>query len=231
MSVELKDFEDHLAGALRAHAADQVAPRRRHARRRLWQIVPVATVAALAAVLLVLPGREPASAATLLRSAAAAAEKEPPLPAGNYLYVRRRFTSRLAIAAGARRCRGALDASRRLRDGSVFGTPPDGWSRTADSRREGCGSAPRPSHPRGCATWGRRACNAWWSARPGRPSPPIPGSTPGNCGPSPPTRSCATYSTRRSPRGCAPRPTGRWPPPPGCASSLSPTGTSRLPFA
>ena len=34
----------------------------------------------------------------LLRSAAAAAEQEPPLPAGSYLYVRRRFTAREAVA-------------------------------------------------------------------------------------------------------------------------------------
>jgi hypothetical protein len=100
MSVELKDFEDRLATALRAHATELAAPPRRHARRRLWPLAPIAAVGAVAALLLLLPGREPApaSAAVLLRSAAAASEHEPPLPAGSYLYVRRRFTAREAIA-------------------------------------------------------------------------------------------------------------------------------------
>ena len=53
--------------------------------------------AALAAlVFLLVPGRDPApaSAAEFLRSAATAAEREAPLPAGAYLYVRREFSSR-----------------------------------------------------------------------------------------------------------------------------------------
>jgi hypothetical protein len=62
-------------------------------------LVPVAAAVAAVAVLLS-PGRDPApaSAAEFLRSAAVAAEREAPLPAGSYLYVRREFTSRLALA-------------------------------------------------------------------------------------------------------------------------------------
>jgi hypothetical protein len=108
----MSTFEDRLATALRAYAAEQEtlpareswrgedrrAPRGPRRRRGLLVLVPVA--ACLAALFLLQPGRDPApaSAAELLRSAATAAEQEAPLPAGAYLYVRREFTSRLALA-------------------------------------------------------------------------------------------------------------------------------------
>ena len=108
----MSTFEDRLATALRAYAAEQEtlpareswraedrrAPRGPRRRRGWLVLVPVA--ACLAALFLLQPGRDPApaSAAELLRSAATAAEQEAPLPAGAYLYVRREFTSRLALA-------------------------------------------------------------------------------------------------------------------------------------
>ena len=108
----MSTFEDRLATALRAYAAEQEtlpareswrgeerrAPRGPRRRRGWLVLVPVA--ACLAALLLLQPGGDPApaSAAELLRSAATAAEQEAPLPAGAYLYVRREFTSRLALA-------------------------------------------------------------------------------------------------------------------------------------
>ncbi len=101
MSIDLEDFKDQVAVALRAHAAGQVATVPVRRRRPLWPAASLVAAAAVAALLLLLPGSapEPASAAELLRSAASAAEREAPLAPGEYLYVRRRFTARQAVAA------------------------------------------------------------------------------------------------------------------------------------
>ena len=155
MSIELEDFEDQLAVALRAHAAEQLAParrrragaavaaraarRRRRRSRRCCSCCPAADPA-------------PASAASSCARPPRPPSAEPPLPPGQ-LPLRAPRASRRARPS--RRCTTASRSAGRAPTApaaSSSATAPGGSSRTPRCRRQASGSAPRPSAPRGCAT-------------------------------------------------------------------------------